>query len=145
MNWVENKKPEVPTTPAQPVEHEPTIEPTTKTTTQPPTITFDGTGEDLSIWDTVRIYLYKMKKEADKVIVEGSTTGMVGTDNYYYDLEVNFLDATDKVLFTAPKQTFRVGAHKTAVFEYIYETAEPDNVKSFQFIAYKIKQPTGMA
>ena len=86
-----------------------------------------------------------MVQTATGVSVQGNTTGLVGTDDYYYDLEVNFLDEAGEVLYTADKQQFRVGAHKTAVFEYIYDTAEPDKVDGFSFVAYKITQPTGMA
>ncbi|MFC2027001.1 molybdopterin-dependent oxidoreductase, partial [Chloroflexota bacterium] len=143
-NWVVSKAPAEPTKPPGPPVIEPTVAPTTTTTVQGPTVTFIPTGkpgQEFTIWDIVRIYLFKMVKTETSVIVEGNTTGLVGTDDYYYDLEVNFLDEAGEVLYTAERQTFRVGAHKTATYEYIYETAEPEKVESFNFVAYKIEQP----
>jgi trimethylamine-N-oxide reductase (cytochrome c) len=138
--WVAKKAPKELTKPPAPVYHEPGAV-TTQTTTQGPTVTSAGDGKEIVLWDTVRIYMYKMQQTDTGVSVAGSTTGLVGTDDYYYHLEVQFLDETSKVLFNTEPQEFRVGAHKTANFEFKYDTTAPAKVKSFNFVAKQIPQP----
>lgn len=138
--WVENKKPEIPVKPAQPLHKDPGAGPTV-TTTHGPTMTVTSTGKEFTMWDIVRVYMYKMVKTETGVEVQGSTTGLTGTDDYYYHLEVQFLDDAGKVLYNTEPQEFRVGAHKTANFIFKYDTTDPDKVKTFAFVLKQIPQP----
>jgi len=108
-------------------------------TTYPPTATLIPTGDEIVVWDRMRVYNYKLNQTATGVSVTGSVIALSGVPDFYSMFKVNFLDEEGGIL-GSDENKWRVGSHQTSIFELKYDTAEPAKVKGYNLVVWEVPE-----